>query len=123
MMVRLLPYLLTCGPFVLTLAAWIKMTRVRPVPSPLTWAALVIVSANAALGAGTYLWYGFRPTHLPPWKDPETLTLAILFFTAPIGMIVGLIAAARRAPPWLVILLEIASLPLLLVGFLEGVSV
>jgi len=38
-------------------------------------------------------------------------------------MIVGLIAAARRAPPWLVILLEIASLPLLLVGFLEGVSV
>jgi hypothetical protein len=104
MMVRLLPYLLTCGLFVLTLAAWIKMIRVRPAPSPLTWAALALVSANAALGAGTYLWYGFRPTHLPPWKDPGTLTLAILFFTAPIGMIVGLIAAARRAPPWLVIL-------------------
>jgi hypothetical protein len=47
----------------------------------------------------------------------------MLFFLAPVGMIVGLVAAAYGAPKWLIIPLEIASLPLLVVGFLEGVSV
>jgi hypothetical protein len=120
---RLIPYLLTCGPFILTLAAWIKTCRIRPLADPLTWAALVIVTANAVLAAGTYVWYEFRPTHLPPWKDPAVLQLALLFFTVPIGMVVGLVAVVRGAPKWLIILLEIASLPLLVVGLLEGISV
>jgi hypothetical protein len=87
-------------------------------------AALVIVSANAALAAGTFLWFKLRPSpFLPPWKDPETLQLAMLFFLAPVGMIVGLVAAAYGTPKWLIIPLQIASLPFLVVGFLEGVSV
>jgi hypothetical protein len=47
----------------------------------------------------------------------------LLFFTVPIGMVVGLVAVVRGAPKWLIILLEIASLPLLVVGLLEGISV
>jgi hypothetical protein len=47
----------------------------------------------------------------------------MLFFLAPVGMIVGLVAAAYGAPKWLIIPLEMASLPLLVVGFVEGVSV
>jgi len=86
--------------------------------------ALGIASANAALAAGTFAYYELRPhSFLPPWQDPEVLNLALLFLTAPIGMIVGIVAALRGAPKWLVGIVEIASVPLLIVGFLASAAV
>jgi len=115
---RVIPFLLTCGPFVLTLAAWTKLywAPQRHWPPSIALAALGVVSTNAALAAGTFLYYEFRPSPwLPPWQDR---TLCLLFPLAPIGMIVGLVAAVGGAPKWLICIVEIASVLLLMVGFL-----
>ena len=53
----------------------------------------------------------------------QILTLGLLFLLAPIGMIVGFIAGARGAPKWLVCIVEIASVPLLVVGFFAVAAV
>lgn len=124
MTVRLIQYLLTCGPFLLVLAAWTRLYRARQWPKPIALIALGIVSANAALAAGTFLYYEFRPpSHLPPWEDPEILNLALLSLLSPIGMIVGFVAAVRGAPKWLICIVEIASLPLLVVGVMASNAV
>ncbi|MGA9804119.1 MAG: hypothetical protein WBQ46_12800, partial [Terriglobales bacterium] len=91
---------------------------------PVALIALGIASANAALAAGEFLRYEFRPpSQLPPWEDSQVLTLAMLFLLAPIGMIVGFFALARRAPKWLICIVEIASVPLLVVGFFASAAV
>jgi hypothetical protein len=78
---RLIPLLFTCGPFVLTLAAWTKLCWARQWPRPIALMALGMISANAALAAGTFLYYQFRPSTswLPPWQDPQILRRALLF--------------------------------------------
>jgi hypothetical protein len=124
---RVVLYLLTCGPFVLTLAAWMKLYLVRQRQSPhaLGLVALGVVSANGALAAATLLYYEVRPpSHfLPPWQDPEILQFALLGLLAPIGMILGVVAGIQGAPKWLICVLEIASLPLLVVGIMAGAAV
>ena len=120
---RVIPYLLTCGPFVLTLAAWARLYREPRWPPPIPVLALGIVSANAALAAVTFIYYDLRPSPLPPWQNLQILTLGLLFLLAPIGMIVGFIAGARGAPKWLVCIVEIASVPLLVVGFFAVAAV
>ena len=120
--------MLTCGPFVLTLAAWMRLyvARKRESPHPLALAlvALGIVSANGALAAGTFLYYELRPpSHLPPWQDPEILHLGLLFLLAPVGMVLGVVAGIHGAPKWLICVVEIASVPLFVVGVMAGVAV
>jgi hypothetical protein len=123
MTVRLIPYLFTCGPFLLALAAWTKLCRAPRWPKPIALGALCVVTANAILAAGVFLYYDFKPSPLPPWQNPQTLTLSLLFLLAPIGMIVGLVAAFQGAPKWLICVVEIASVPLLLVGVMAGNAV
>jgi hypothetical protein len=123
---RAIPLILTCGPLVLTVAAWaILVWNRRPRwPRPVQLVALSIVSANAVYAAVTFLYYTFRPSpDLPPWKDPETLALALLFLTAPVGIIASIVAAVRAGPKWLIAVLITASVVLTLVGMMEGVSV
>jgi hypothetical protein len=123
---RLIPCLLTCGPLLLTLGAWIKLylTRRAQWPRLIALVSLGIATVSATLAAGTFLYYEFRPpSELPPWKDPETLNLALLALLAPIGMILGLVAGIRGAPKWLICIVEIASLPLLVVGFFASAAV
>ncbi len=124
---RIILYILTCGPFVLVLFAWTKLylARQRQWPRPMALAALGIVSANAAFSAGTFLYYQARPStiFLPPWKDPEILTLGWLFLLAPIGMVLGVIAGVQGAPKWLFWIVEIASLPLLVAGSMACMAV
>ncbi len=70
---RLLLYIITCGPFVLTLAAWIRLYWApRNQRHALALLALCIASTNAALACGTFLYYELRPlSHfLPSWQDP-----------------------------------------------------
>jgi len=124
---RLALYMLTCGPLVLTVAAWVKVYwgRKRQPPHALALVALGMASANAVLAAATFLYYELRPpSHfLPPWQDPEILQLGLLFLLAPIGMILGVVASVRGAPKWLIVVVEIASVPLLIVGLMAGVAV
>lgn len=106
-------------PFVLTLGAWTKVFLARHHQSqrPIALVALGITTANAALAYGLFAYYRFKPSPpLPPWQDPSIMDFGLFFFLAPIGMIVGLVAAARGAPKWLVVVVEIASVPLLLAG-------
>ena len=123
---RVIPYMLTCGPFVLTLCAWMKLywARQRQWPQPVALVALGIVSANAILAACTFLYFDSKPSHpLPPWEDRQVLTLGLLLLLAPVGMIVGFFAALRGAPKWLIGIVEIASVPLLVVGLMASAAV
>jgi hypothetical protein len=117
----------TCGPFVLTLSAWTKLywVRQRQWPDVMALVALGIVSANAALAAGTFLYYQLRHSHswLPTWQDPRILVFGLLFLLAPIGMIVGFVAAVRGAPKWLICIVETASVPLPVVGVMASNAV
>lgn len=124
---RTILYLLICGPLVLMLAAWTKLYRARRQQWPDAFALLTlgIVSANSVFAAGTFLYYEFKaPAHfLPPWEDPATLQIGLLSLLAPVGMVLGAVAGVHGAPKWLVWVVEIASLPLFLVGFMAAVSV
>lgn len=119
-------YLLTCGPLVLTLGGWIKLYFARhgQWPRRIALVALGIVTANAALAAGEFVYYELRPSRfVPPWEDPQILALGSLFLLAPIGMVVGFVAAGRGTPKWLIWIVEIASVPLFLVGVMAGMAV
>jgi len=124
---QLVLYMLTCGPLVLTLAAWTRLywARQRQWPNAFALLALGIVSANTVFAAGTFLHYQFRPslTFLPPWQDPQILTLGLLGLLAPIGMILGVVAGVHGAPKWLICIMEIASVPLFVVGIMAGSAV
>jgi len=125
---RVLLSVLMCGPFVLTLGAWAKLywARQRQWPDAFALLALDIVNANAAFAAGTFLYYQLRPvpSWLPPWQDPQILTLGLLFLLAPIGIILGGVAGVLfGAPKWLICVVEIASLPLFVVGFMAAGTV
>jgi hypothetical protein len=123
---RFILYILTCGPAVITLAAWMRLYWApRNQRHSLALLALGFASANAALACGTVLYYEFRPSShfLPPWQDREILNLGLLFLLAPIAMILGVVAGVRGAPKWLIGIVEIASLPLFVVGVMAGISV
>ena len=119
--------LFSCGPLLLTVAAWVRLywLRKRQMPRRLATIALSIVTANATFAAGTYAYYQVHPpsASLPPWKDPQILNFGLLFLLAPVGMIVGGVAAARGSAKWLIWLLELASIPLLVLGFFAGMAV
>jgi hypothetical protein len=108
------------------IAAWVALYWVRDRQRPrLAVIALSIVSANAMFAAGTYVYYSRYPTSpsLPPWKDPQILNFGLLFLLAPIGMIVGGVAATRGTEKWLIWVLEVASIPLLVLGFFASAAV
>jgi hypothetical protein len=75
--------------------------------------------------AGTYAYYLLHPPSpsLPPWKDPQILNFGLLFLLAPIGMIVGGVAATRGTAKWLILVIEVASIPLLVLGFFASAAV
>ena len=118
--------LFSCGPLAVMIAAWVGFYRLRDHQRPrLAIIALSIVTANAMFAAGTYAYYRVRPPSpsLPPWKDPQILNFGLLFLLAPIGMIVGGIAATRGTAKWLILVLELASVPLLMLGFFASAAV
>jgi hypothetical protein len=123
---RFIPWLLTCVPLVLAIAAWVELYRRRKKStlSPVVFVALGLASANALLAASEFTYYEFRPAHfVAPWNDPQILALASLFLLAPAAMIAGAVAAARGAPKWLICIVEIASIPLLIIGFFASAAV
>lgn len=127
MSARFLLYILTCGPLIIALAAWVKLFySPQNQRHALALLALGIASANAALACSTFLYYEFRPSaHFlpPPWQDPEILQLGLLFLLAPVAMIFGIVAGVRGAPKWVVVVVEIVSLPLFVLGVMAGSAV
>jgi hypothetical protein len=118
--------LFSCGPLALAIAAWVGVCWVRDHQRPgLAIIALSIVTANAMFAAGTYAYYRVYPPSpsLPPWKDPQILNVGLLILLTPIGMIVGGVAATRGTSKWLILVLEVASIPLLVLGFFAGAAV
>jgi hypothetical protein len=118
-----LSVLLIFGPFILVLGAWIKIYwgPRQQRPRAISLVALGVTSANALLAVGEFLRLWLRPhSNLPPWQDPQILSLAMLILLAPIGVIVALLAIPRGAPRWLVGVVAIASALLVAVGFLAS---
>jgi hypothetical protein len=114
--------LFTCTPFVLSIAAWMTLYRAARLKSlrRVTLVALAILTVTSTIAAGTFLYYQVKPPSpsLPPWQDPEIANLSLLFFLAPITMFVGLFAAGQGTPKWLFCILEVASVPLFMVGYM-----
>jgi hypothetical protein len=126
MRLLVVPLLLTTGPAALSTFALVRTLkdywggRLRPLPAWAVGGAWVIT----AYAASVFLYYAVNPSpDLPPWKDPETLDLGLLFLLAPIGGVATVVAGVRGASRWVVIPLVAAMLILFLVGLLEGASV
>jgi len=121
MQLLLVPLLLSCGPAVLSTFALLRTVKeyrsgqLRAFPFWVVGGAWLIT----AYAAYIFLRYTVKPSpFLPPWKDPETLDLALLFLLAPIGLVATLIAGLRGASRWVVVPLVAALLVLFLVGLL-----
>ena len=120
------PFLLTCGPFVFSTFALARGLRayktgqLRAFPLWMAGTAWLIT----AYAAYTFVRYTLAPApNLPPWKDPQTLNLALLFLLAPIGVVATVISGVRGATRWVVLPLLAAMLVLFFVGVLESSSV
>jgi hypothetical protein len=126
MEVPAVPLLLTCGPAVLSTFALLKSLRdykrgeIRTIPLGMIFGAWLIT----AYAAYIFVLYTVRPSpNLPPWKDPETLDLGLLFLLAPLGFVFTILARLRGASKWVVVPLAVGLLVLFVVGLLEGASV
>ena len=126
MRLLVVPLFLTMGPAVLSTFALARTLRdhrkgqLRSLPLLAVWGAWLI----AAYAAYTFFHYTLKPSpNLPPWKDPETLDLGLLFLLAPIGVVLTVVVGVRGASRWVVIPLGAAMLILSLVGVLEVASV
>jgi hypothetical protein len=124
--------LFECGPVAILLLVWIKLFRSERKLLPLTRAALIIATVNAALSAWWFLYYTvIRPskTYLPPWNDPSVLNFALFFFLAPIAVIVALCAMGRqkrdepKPPTWVWLAIYSTSGLLFLLGLMASVEV
>jgi hypothetical protein len=126
MRLLIVPLLLTCGPAVLSTFALVRTLRdyrrgqLRAVPL----CAVGIAWSVTAYAGCIFLYYTVRASpDLPPWKDPETLDLGLLFLLAPFGIVSAVIAGVRGASRWSVISLVAALLLLFVEGLLEAGSV
>jgi hypothetical protein len=126
MRLLLVPLLLSCGPAILSTLALLRTLKeyrsgqLRAFPLWVVGGAWLIT----AYAAFIFLRYTVKPSpYLPPWKDPETLDLALLSFLAPIGLVATVIAGLRGASRWVVVPLVAALLVLFLVGLLEAASI
>lgn len=118
--------LFSCGPLFVSMAAWLYLVRTRRWPRPVTIAALSVLTLNALVAVRSFVVLSLRSSAKapPPWQDVAVLTTALLFFLAPVGMILGLVAAGRReSPAWMIVLIEVASLPLMALGVLATMAV
>src|ERR1700761_2536069 len=94
--------ILTCGPIIPTVVAWVAFGRAhqRQGSRNLALTTLVIATLNAAFATRTFLHFYFHPSSpsLPPWKDPQILGLAMLGLSSPIVIILTLVVAGRENP-------------------------
>jgi hypothetical protein len=119
--------ILTCGPLAITLYGWTRLrsAETRQAFGAISYWALGVSTFNSIFAAFTFIYYRLKPpaSPLPPWHDPLTLNLALLFLLAPVAIILGIVAAVKAQPGWLIYVVEIASVPLFWIGLLACSSV
>lgn len=123
----IVPLFLVCGPLFLSSAALLdtfiryRKEQIRSVPLYMVGGTWVV----ALYAAYVFLRYTVFPPpgSPPPWNDPETLDLAMLFFLAPIGFAMTVVAGNRGASRQTVIALLLAMFVLFVVGMMEVISV
>ncbi len=118
--------LMILGSLAFVLAAWLIHSWQRHRGLQIwTLLALIVVSANAIYALSLYVHFSLHPTpsSLPPWKDPETLDFGLLFLSAPLGIVAGIVAGLRGAQKWLIAMLMLASVSLFLLGLLASAAV
>ena len=121
MQLFVVPLLLTTGPAILSTFALVRTLKDyrRGQLRSLPLGAVGVCWLITAYAACVFLYYTMKPSpDLPPWKDPETLDLGLLFLLAPIGVVSTVVAGVRGASRWIVIPLVAAMLILFLVGLL-----
>ncbi len=116
--------LLIFVPSALLLLAWCLVLSKRR-GHKIELAALGAATVIVAWALSLYIRMLMHPEYAspPPWQDPLNLDAGLLMLAAPIAIVLGIVAAAKRAPWWLVALVELISLPLMLVGCAAAVSV
>lgn len=70
----LVPSLISFGPLIVTVSGWAKAYRARRIEPlhPFAFTLLVVITALAAVPAGSFIYFRLRPVHhLPPWQNPE----------------------------------------------------
>jgi hypothetical protein len=97
--------------------AWIVLCLRRQFKTlrPIGWVAFGLATANALVGAFVV---AYGDLLLPSWRNPT-----ILFFLAPLAMLLGVVAAVDGAPKWLMALVELASVPILVLGLFAVAAV
>jgi hypothetical protein len=111
------------APLIITLLVWLRIIQSRQWPNTIGVVSLAIATANSIFAVWNFLSYHSKTYSAPPWKDPEILNFGLLFLAAPVAMIASCFAAARGTPKWVIVSIWIASVPLLLIGFLAAASV
>lgn len=119
----LVPFLVNFMPLIVTLSGWVRAYRARRGESlhPFAFTLLAIVTALAALPAGSFIYFELRPIHLPPWQSPEVALLGWFSLLGPFCIVLGFLAF-RQEPRWLFWVLEVASLWLTGLGVLAVVA-
>jgi hypothetical protein len=115
----LVPCLISFGPLIVTVSGWAKAYRARRIEPlhPFAFTLLAVITAFAAVPAGSFIYFRMRPVHLPPWQNPEVTFLAWFFLLGPFCVVLGFLAF-RNEPKWLFWVLEVASFWLTGLGFL-----
>jgi hypothetical protein len=118
-------FLLSIAPAALVVVAWALVARSERRLNKVALSALCTASIIAVWALALYFKMRMHPEYakLPPWQDPVNLEAGLLMFGAPVPVILGLVAAFKKAPWWLVALVELISLPLMLVGCASAASV
>ena len=111
---------------VITIAAWVlfmRLWRAKFWKSPGSM-SLLAVTVNAVYAAylSVYVALCFAYPSPPPWRNPQILNFGLLSLSVPLAMFIGAFAGVRGVSGWLVLLLELASLPLLFLGLMAGAA-
>jgi hypothetical protein len=114
-------HVVVLAPLIVTGSVCLQVYRARGTRllNPFGLALLVIITAFAAMAAGSFLYFDFKPAHLPPWESPEVLLLGLFVLVGPLCMITSFLTFGKQ-PKWLFWVLEFASAWLTAVGLLAA---
>jgi len=120
------PILLTCAPAIVSACAFAKARKEAKAGQLQQPASVMLTIVFAiALYPAIVLLYGVLKSKpdLPPWEDPTTLSLGMLFLLAPVGIALTVVAGKNGASNWVVIPQCLVMTLLFLVGLLAAASV
>lgn len=111
-------------PLSLLLPIWIDSVRNHRTMKRKPIVAVVCATMAALWAVSLHVRIALHPALLnePPWKGIN-IDAALLGFIGPVAVIAGLVSAFRGARWWHILLIELSSVPLSLIGCAAGISV